>query len=48
VLVNVAVALVVEGRASNVREGYALGAEALDRGAAAARFERLKEASRAA
>ena len=48
VLLNVAVALVVEGRASGVREGYALGAEALDRGAAADRFERLKEASRAA
>jgi anthranilate phosphoribosyltransferase len=48
VLLNVAVALVVEGRAHGVREGYALGAEALDRGAAARRFEELKEASRAA
>ncbi len=48
VLVNVAVALVVEGRASGAREGYAMGAEALDRGAAASRFEKLKEASRAA
>jgi anthranilate phosphoribosyltransferase len=48
VLLNVAVALVVEGRASGVREGYALGAEALDRGAAAERLVRLKEASRAA
>ncbi|MGE5412923.1 MAG: anthranilate phosphoribosyltransferase, partial [Syntrophomonadaceae bacterium] len=48
VLVNVAVALVVEGRAAGVPEGYALGAEALDRGDAARIFERLKDASRAA
>ncbi len=48
VLRNVAVALVVGGRASGVREGYALGAEALDRGHAARSFERLREASRSA
>jgi anthranilate phosphoribosyltransferase len=48
VLVNVAVALVVEGRARGMREGYALAAEALDRGEAARSLERLREASRAA
>jgi anthranilate phosphoribosyltransferase len=48
VLTNVAVALVVEGRAANVREGYERAKAALDGGAAARSFEGLKEASRAA
>jgi len=48
VLLNAAVALVVAGRAKGVAEGHALAAEALDRGEAARRFERLREASRAA
>ncbi|HTY42799.1 MAG TPA: anthranilate phosphoribosyltransferase [Thermoanaerobaculia bacterium] len=48
VLLNVAVALVVEGRAPDVKEGFARAAEAIDRGAAARIFERFKEASRAA
>lgn len=47
-LLNAAVALVVEGRAGDAREGYALSVEALDGGAAARRFDRLKEVSRAA
>jgi anthranilate phosphoribosyltransferase len=48
VLANVAVALVVEGRASSAREGYELARQAIDGGEAGRRFERLKEASRAA
>jgi anthranilate phosphoribosyltransferase len=48
VLLNVAVALVVEGHARDTREGYAQGTAAVDGGAAARSFERLKEASRAA
>jgi anthranilate phosphoribosyltransferase len=48
VLLNVAVALVVEGRASGVADGYAQAREAVDRGRAAESFTRLKEASRAA
>ncbi|HEY1434031.1 MAG TPA: anthranilate phosphoribosyltransferase, partial [Thermoanaerobaculia bacterium] len=45
VLLNAAVALVVEGRAPGVRDGYAQARESLDSGAAARRFEKLKEAS---
>jgi anthranilate phosphoribosyltransferase len=48
VLLNAAVALVVEGRARDPRDGYAQAAAAIDGGAAARSFERLKEASRAA
>jgi anthranilate phosphoribosyltransferase len=48
VLANVAVALVVEGRAASAREGYELGQKAIDGGEAGRRFERLKETSRAA
>jgi anthranilate phosphoribosyltransferase len=48
VLVNAAVALVVEGRAAGVREGYERAVTSLDGGAAGRGFERLKEASRAA
>jgi anthranilate phosphoribosyltransferase len=48
VLANVAVALVVEGRASSAREGYELARQAIDGGEAGRRVERLKEASRAA
>jgi anthranilate phosphoribosyltransferase len=47
-LLNAAVALVVEGRARGVREGYGLAVEALDSGEAGRRFQGLKEASRAA
>lgn len=48
VLANVAVALVVEGRAATPRDGYEQGRAALDSGAAARSFERLKEASHTA
>ncbi len=48
VLLNVAVALVVEGRADSVADGYARAREAIDRGRAAESFARLREASRAA
>ncbi len=48
VLTNVAVALVVEGRAADVREGYERAKAALDGGAAARSFEGLREASHAA
>jgi anthranilate phosphoribosyltransferase len=44
VLLNAAVALVVEGRAADVREGYERAREAVDSGAAAAIFQRLKDA----
>ncbi|RXH32460.1 anthranilate phosphoribosyltransferase [Bradyrhizobium nanningense] len=46
-LLNAAAALVVAGRASNLQEGVALGQEALDRGAAAARLNRLIAVSNA-
>jgi anthranilate phosphoribosyltransferase len=46
VLLNVSVALVCEGRAANVREGYARARAAIDEGSAARTFERLKEVSR--
>jgi len=48
VLLNAAVALIVEGRARDVRDGYGQAAAALEGGTAARSFERLKEASRAA
>ena len=48
VLVNVAVALVVEGRARDARDGYDRASAAVDGGGALRTFERLKEASRAA
>ncbi|MDF0585060.1 anthranilate phosphoribosyltransferase [Bradyrhizobium yuanmingense] len=46
-LLNAAAALVVAGRASNLKEGVALGQESLDRGAAAARLNRLIAVSNA-
>ncbi|RXH36675.1 anthranilate phosphoribosyltransferase [Bradyrhizobium nanningense] len=46
-LLNAAAALVVAGRASNLREGVALGQASLDRGAAAARLNRLIAVSNA-
>ncbi|MDA9431855.1 anthranilate phosphoribosyltransferase [Bradyrhizobium sp. CCBAU 51627] len=46
-LLNAAAALVVAGRASNLQEGMALGQESLDRGAAAARLNRLIAVSNA-
>jgi anthranilate phosphoribosyltransferase len=48
VLVNVAAALVVEGRARDVAEGYERARAAIDTGAAARSFEALREATRAA
>lgn len=47
VLLNVAVALVVEGRAADVAEGYDRARAAIDGGEAARSFERLREASAA-
>lgn len=44
VLLNVAVALVVEGRSADVADGYERARESVDSGAAAAVFERLKKA----
>ncbi len=40
-LLNAAAALVVAGRAKNLKEGVALGTKSLDTGAAAARLKRL-------
>ncbi len=48
VLTNVAVALVVEGRAADVRDGYDQGRRSIDGGHAGRVFERLREASHAA
>jgi len=48
VLVNVAAALVVEGRAADVAEGYERARAAIDSGAARAAFERMKERAAAA
>jgi anthranilate phosphoribosyltransferase len=45
VLLNVAVALIVEGRAADVREGYERACASLDSGAAARIFERLRAQS---
>ena len=47
VLLNVAVALVVEGRASDVADGYERARVAIDGGEAGNRFEQLKKASAA-
>jgi anthranilate phosphoribosyltransferase len=47
VLLNAGLALVVEGRAAGLAEGYERARASIDSGAAAGRFERLKEASRA-
>jgi anthranilate phosphoribosyltransferase len=44
VLLNVAVALVIEGRAADVFEGYEHARESVDNGAASAIFQRLKQA----
>jgi anthranilate phosphoribosyltransferase len=46
VLLNVAVALVVEGRASNAAEGYEMGRASIDGGAAREIFDRMREKSR--
>ncbi len=46
VLLNVAVALTVEGSASSVAEGYERGRAAIDGGAARAAFDRMRERSR--
>ena len=46
VLLNVAVALTVEGRASDVADGYERGRAAIDSGAARAVFDRMREKSR--
>jgi anthranilate phosphoribosyltransferase len=48
VLLNGAVALTVEGRARDAREGYERGREALDKGSARDCFEKLKRESRRA
>jgi anthranilate phosphoribosyltransferase len=40
-LLNAAAALIVAGRAKNLREGVALGTKSLDSGAALARLQRL-------
>ena len=45
VLLNVAVALVVEGRASDVAEGYERARSSIDRGEARARFDQMRRAS---
>ncbi|MGY4319638.1 anthranilate phosphoribosyltransferase [Bradyrhizobium sp. JR3.5] len=46
-LLNAAAALIVAGRASTLQEGVAVGQDALDRGAAAARLKRLIAVSNA-
>jgi anthranilate phosphoribosyltransferase len=48
VLLNVGMALVVEGRAADLREGCARARVSIESGAAAECFERLKQASRSA
>lgn len=48
VLVNVAAALVVEGRARDVADGYERARDAVDSGAARASFERMKDRASAA
>ena len=40
-LLNAAAALIVAGRANDLKEGVALGAKSLDSGAAAARLKHL-------
>ena len=46
VLLNAAAALLVEGRAASLQDGYERGRAAIDGGAARERFERLKAATR--
>ena len=46
VLLNVSVALVVEGSASNVAEGYEMGRVAIDSGAAREIFDHMRSKSR--
>jgi len=46
-LLNAAAALVVAGKAKDLKEGVALGTEALDTGAAADRLKRLVAVSNA-
>jgi anthranilate phosphoribosyltransferase len=46
VLLYVAVALTVEGKASDVADGYERGRAAIDSGAARAAFDRMREKSR--
>ena len=46
-LLNAAAALIVAGRAKNLKEGVALGTKSLDSGAAAARLKRLVAVSNA-
>jgi anthranilate phosphoribosyltransferase len=48
VLLNVAAALLVEGRARDLAEGYEQARVAIDSGEARRRFERLRDATRAA
>jgi anthranilate phosphoribosyltransferase len=45
-LLNAAAALIVAGRAGNLKEGVAIGAKSLDSGAAAARLKHLIAVSR--
>jgi anthranilate phosphoribosyltransferase len=45
VLLNGAAALIVAGRAANLRDGVALAAQSIDQGAAAAALERLRQAT---
>ena len=47
VLLNVAVALVVEGRARDVEDGYEMARTAIDSGTARGRFESMRSASEA-
>jgi len=47
VLVNVAAALLVEGRAKDMRDGYDRARAAIDSGAAGRSFEALREAAAA-
>jgi anthranilate phosphoribosyltransferase len=48
VLINAAAALIVAGKATDLREGAALAASAIDTGAAKAKLERLIAVSQAA
>jgi len=45
-LLNAAAALIVAGRAGDLKEGVAIGAKSLDSGAAAARLKHLIAVSR--
>ena len=46
VLLNTAAALVVAGKAENIREGLKLAADSIDSGAALGKLDRLRELSR--